>query len=154
MYTLNRHYAPGLAPFVISFLLIFLITPLSAQKKKKSVPPPKPSGLVIADNESTKYRIVLPSGASEHEVTASRVLQDHILQISGTALPIISASDHRSPYEIVLGQNERIAQAGLSINLNELGDDGFLIATDSARLFIVGGNEKGTLYGVYTFLEK
>ncbi|MEQ8530277.1 MAG: DUF4838 domain-containing protein, partial [Imperialibacter sp.] len=56
-------------------------------------------------------------------------------------------------YEIVLGQNERLGELGISVNLNGLGEDGFIIRTDSARLLITGGNEKGTLYGVYTFLE-
>ena len=135
-------------------LVLLLASPLSAQKNKKSIASPAPAGLIIADNENTRYRIVLPSAASEHETKASLVLQEHILQISGAALPIIAADDHRSPYEIVLGQNERIVQAGLSVNLNELQEDGFIIVTDSSRLFIAGGSEKGTLYGVYTFLEK
>ena len=110
--------------------------------------------MVITDNESSRYRIVIPSASTESEKKAATVLQDYLLQISGTVLPIIEANKHRSPYEIVLGQNERLAQAGVNINLNELKEDGFTIRTDSMRLFIVGGNEKGTLYGVYTFLEK
>jgi hypothetical protein len=135
--------------------LLILFFPLSAQKgKKKSAPIPAPTGIVLTDNEVSRYRIVVPSAATESEMKASKVLQDYLLQISGAALPVIAADKHRSPYEIVLGQNERLEQAGVSINLNTLKEDGFVIRTDSMRLFIIGGNEKGTLYGVYAFLEK
>lgn len=142
------------AGLLIMYLLIF-VSPLSAQKnKKKQTAVTPPSGLVIANSEETKYRIVIPSAATSSESKAAEVLQNYLLQISGAVLPIIESNKHRSPYEIVLGQNERIAQAGLSINLNDLNEDGFAIKTDSMRLFIIGGSEKGTLYGVYTFLEK
>jgi hypothetical protein len=142
------------ASFTLLLCFTFFVSPLSAQKKKKPIPGTGSNGLVIADNEKSNYRIVVPSAPTESEKKASAVLQRYLLEISGTALPIIESDKHKSPYEIVLGQNERITQAGLNINLNELKEDGFLIRTDSMRLFIVGGNEKGTLYGVYTFLEK
>jgi len=136
--------------------LLLSIFPASAQKgkKKKTQLVPAPAGIVITDNEMSRYRIVVPSAATESEKKAATVLQDYLLQISGAVLPVIAADKHRSPYEIVLGQNERLEQAGVSINLNILKEDGFVIRTDSMRLFITGGNEKGTLYGVYTFLEK
>jgi hypothetical protein len=66
------------------------------------------------------------------------------MKISGAALPIIPANQHRSPYEIVLGQNERIDELGTAINYPSLKEDGFIIKTDSLRLIIAGGNEKGT----------
>ena len=81
-------------------------------------------------------------------------MQDYLLQISGAAIPIVAADKARSRYEIVLGQNERLDELKIGLNLNTLKEDGFLIKTDSMRLIIAGGNEKGTLYGVYTFLEK
>ncbi|MCK5210481.1 MAG: DUF4838 domain-containing protein, partial [Cyclobacteriaceae bacterium] len=106
------------------------------------------------EDETSRYRIVIPSAATAHELRASKVLQDYLLQISGAALPIISSEKSVSPYEIVLGQNERLDELNIEINLNALENDGFIIKTDSLRLIIAGGNNKGTLYGVYTFLEK
>jgi hypothetical protein len=141
--------------FIMLLCTLLFISPLSAQKKKKKqVPAPQPQGIVLAENEVSRYNIVVPSAATESEKKSATVLQDYLLQISGAVLPVIEANRHRSPYEIVLGQNERLAQVGVSINLNELKEDGFAIRTDSMRLLIVGGSEKGTLYGVYTFLEK
>ena len=100
------------------------------------------------------YRIVLPSSASAQEQKAATVLQDYLMQISGAAIPIISANKPGSKYEIILGQNERLDALGIAVNFNELEADGFVIKTDSLRLVIAGGNDKGTLFGVYTLLEK
>ena len=52
-----------------------------------------------------------------------------------------------------MGQNDRLNELNPGIDFNALGEDGFVIMTDSARLIIAGGSDKGTLYGVYTFLE-
>jgi hypothetical protein len=81
-------------------------------------------------------------------------LQDYLLQVSGVALPVVAADKHRSSYEIILGQNERLDELSSRIDYKNLKEDGFVILTDSLRLIITGGNEKGTLYGVYSFLEK
>src|SRR5690606_38913588 len=78
----------------------------------------------------------------------------YLLQISGAAFPVVTALEGKSKHEIVLGQNPRLDELNTGINLNTLQEDGFVIKTDSLRLIIAGGNEKGTLYGVYTFLEK
>jgi hypothetical protein len=107
----------------------------------------------LTEGEFTRYRIVLPASPTQYESKASEVLQTILLEISGAALPIVSANEARSRYEVVLGQNERLDELNLNINFNALKEDGFVIKTDSARLIIAGGNEKGTLYGVYTFLE-
>ncbi|MFC2125218.1 DUF4838 domain-containing protein [Bacteroidota bacterium] len=148
--------------FVIFLIVVsFLVpgTPLLAQKKKKRRK--RKEEVTVSENiiltkedKISPYRIVIPSAPTEYEVKASKVLQDYLLQISGTALPIIAANKSKSDYEIVLGQNERLDDLRLGINLNDLKQDGFLIKTDNKRLVIAGGNKKGTLNGVYTFLEK
>ena len=38
--------------------------------------------------------------------------------------------------------------------MEELEEDGFVVLTQKGRLSITGGSEKGTLYGVYYFLEE
>jgi hypothetical protein len=132
---------------------------LSAQKKKnrskKKEDITLSSNIIITEeNQPSSYRIVIPSAPTPNELKASQVLQDYLLQISGVALPIIRADKSKSDYEIVLGQNDRLDELSIGINLNDLKQDGFLIKTDNKRLIIAGGNKKGTLYGVYTFLEK
>lgn len=146
--------------FILIVLICLLVTiepVLSQRKKSKSTKTvPVTSNILLADKGTTLYRIIIPSHPSPDVLKAAEILQGYILRISGAALPLISVEKNRegSPYEIVLGQNERLDKLGIEINFNELGDDGFIIMTDSLRLIIAGGNKKGTLYAVCTFLEK
>ncbi|HEY5917040.1 MAG TPA: DUF4838 domain-containing protein [Chryseolinea sp.] len=132
---------------------LIISTDALAQKSKRKKAKPSDQSIVLTEGGFSRYRIVLPSSPTLHETKASEVLQKYLLEISGAALPIVSTRDVRSRYEIVLGQNERLDELNLNLNLNSLKEDGFIIRTDSARLIIAGGNERGTLYGVYTFLE-
>jgi hypothetical protein len=137
-------------------VLIIIVSPITgaAQKKNKKKQSSVTHEIVLAEDEVSRYRIVVPSAATEHELKAANVLQSYLLQISATALPIVVADEAWSKYEILLGQNDRLDELNVGLNFNTLKEDGFLIKTDSMRLIIAGGNEKGTLYGVYTFLEK
>ncbi len=146
------------ALYIFLFLTGILLSAqhVSAQKKNRKKPEPSfvQPDIILAENEMSRYRIIIPSAATPNEVKAANILQDYLLEISGAALPVISADKHRSPYEIVLGQNDRLDDLAIKININALKEDGFTIKTDSLRVIIAGGNEKGTIYGVYTFLEK
>ncbi len=155
MYT-NRLYASFRLVIIILIGINTTFQPVSGQRKKKTRAEPIPviQNIVLADKGLSNYRIVIPSSATIHEQKAAEVLQDYLLEISDAALAIITADKKKSPYEIILGQNERLDGLGITVNYNELGKDGFVIRTDSLRLIISGGSGKGTLYGVYTFLEK
>lgn len=136
-----------------SLLLCLLLSVCTFAQKKKKQPAPE-QNIVLAENGATRYAIIIPVHATEYERKAATVLQDYLAQISGAAFPVIASNKIRSPYEIVLGQNERIDELAIPINYQQLKEDGFVIKTDSSRLIISGGSEKGSLYGVYTFLEK
>jgi len=145
--------------FITLILIVcFIVTvlPLSAQKKigKKVIAAPAPDIVLTMGDETSPYRIIIPSAASTHELKAAKVLKDYLIQISGTALPIISSDKPVNTFEIILGQNERLEEIGVKVKYDKLKKDGFIIKTDNLRLIIAGGNGKGTLYGVYTFLEK
>lgn len=141
---------------IIIIGIMMLVQPASAQKKKnrKTESVPAIQNIVLADKALSTYRIVIPVSATIYEQKAATVLQDYLIQITDAVLPIVASDKTRSSYEIILGQNERLDELGISINFNELREDGFIIRTDSLRLIITGGNGKGTVYGVYTFLEK
>ncbi len=144
---------------LVSFLIITgLMIPsqtASGQKKKdKAQPKTIPPKIVLAQNGNSLYRIVIPATATPQEHKAAAVLQDYLLQISGAAIPIVSSTRPGTKHEILLGQNEKLAELGIGVNFDELEADGFVIMTDSLRLVIAGGNDKGTIFGVYTFLEK
>lgn len=153
MITLPSRLAAGFC----AIALLALVTPpstLSAQQKNRNKKATLPlAEIVLTEKGLSPYRIVLPSAATAHEEKAAGILQKYLLEISGAALPILNAEQHRSKYEILLGQNDRLDDLGAGIDFNALGEDGFTIKTDSLRLIIAGGSDRGTLYGVYTFLE-
>ena len=133
------------SPFCIVVLAFYILIPFqsaSGQKKKnkKIADVPAVQNIVMAENMMSLYRIVIPASATPQELKASKILQDYLLQISGAALPVITADKPASKYEIILGQNERLDKLGITINFNELQADGFVIKTDSLRLIIAGGN--------------
>ena len=138
------------------YITFFCISGLLAQKKagKKRSENKTEQKIILTDNGSSQYNIIIPTHATPYELRAATVLQDYLLQISGAALPVITADKSRKSYEIIIGQNERLDELSAGINYKLLKEDGFVIRTDSSRLIIAGGGEKGSLYGVYSFLEK
>lgn len=104
------------------------------------------AGLTVVENGRTNYRIVLPEGSSPSEQFAASELQNHLHRISGVTIPI---GREKNTASILLGS--RAAPAG--VDLSGLGDEGFVIKTVGSDLVIAGGQLRGTMYGVYAFLE-
>jgi len=145
-----------LPAILFSFITFFCISGLFAQKKsgKKRSENKTEQKIILTDDGFSRYSIIIPTHASPYELRAANVLQDYLLQISGAAPAVVAADKSRNPYEILVGQNERLDEISAGINYKLLKEDGFVIRTDSLRLVIAGGSGKGSLYGVYSFLEK
>ena len=110
--------------------------------------------LTLADNGQTKYRIILPANAIPSERYAAEELQGYLEKISGAKLPIVSDTEKPTSSEILLGDNSHLAALLPKIDFAKLGPDGFVLRVDGNRLIIAGGKPRGTLNGVYTFLEE
>lgn len=103
-------------------------------------------------NGKSKYQIVLPSDASESEKTAARELQEYIQKMSGATLPVTSdkKTGRRS---IFVGFSPRVA-ALTGEQKPDADNESFTYRTVGRDLLIWGGSRRGTMYGVFTFLEK
>ena len=103
-------------------------------------------------NGHSNYTIVLSSNASLSEQTATRELQDYLYKISGVRLPIIHEG-RVNGRNIFVGYSKEIA---VLTNQPKPADDdeSFTYRKVGHNLLIWGGKQKGTMYGVYTFLEK
>lgn len=119
-----------------------------------------PKGLVIVENGRSKYRIMLPEGASPVEKYAARELQTFLKRIGGAELPIVSESDLSDPENagpgIFLGRTDTALRRVGEHRLKELGNEGLILKTSGDDLIIAGGffvQPRGTLYGVYALLE-
>jgi hypothetical protein len=109
---------------------------------------------VLADNGSTSWKIITGADAAPAERHAAQELQRFLKEISGAWLPVLDDRAAACPCEIIIGVNGRLEQLGVQPDWQRLGDDGFLIQTIGDNLVIAGGSPRGTLYGVYTFLEE
>lgn len=113
-----------------------------------------PDSLCLTNAGKSAYRIVIPRNASDVEIEAASKLQKYLEEISGAQLPVRKERRWTRKHEILVGRTRQMKQIEPDIHLPDLEEDGFAIVTAGDKLIITGGKDKGTLYGVYSFLEK
>jgi hypothetical protein len=111
------------------------------------------ASLLLAENGRSAYSIVIAQAASPSEKYAAAELQTFLHQICGARLPINTDEQPLGAHEIILGDNAHLRRLALDVDFAALGDEGFVIRTAPPHLVIAGGRLRGTMYGVYTFLE-
>ncbi len=134
-----RHLKPSLFKFSLTLVLLLLTAAASA------------ANWLFRDGRSD-YQIVISSEASTSEQTAARELQLYIEKMSGVRLPITNniETDGKS---IFVGYNSRVADL-TGARKPRTNDENFTYRTVGHNLFIWGGSQRGTMYGVFTFLER
>ena len=99
----------------------------------------------------TDYTIVLPAEASKSERTAAKELQKYVKEISGAVLDI-SEGTIANGKKIYVGYNRK-ADAFRNVSEYDVEDEGFTYRKVGHDLIIYGGRHRGTMYGVFSFLE-
>ena len=107
---------------------------------------------VLFKNGHSAYSIVLPEDASTSEKTAARELHEYLRQIGGAELPVVTASRVKGP-AIYVGFCDRTALLP-GVSKPAADDDSFTYRNRGRNLYIWGGSERGTMYGVFSFLEQ
>jgi len=102
----------------------------------------------------SEYRIVLSADAIPAEKRAAEELQRFLEEISGARLPIVRDDQPVEGGMILLGDSAALRRLNVGIAFDGLGAEGFVLQTAGKHLIISGGRPRGTLYGVYTFLDK
>ncbi len=106
----------------------------------------------IVRNGRSAYHIVTSQYASSCERHAAAELQKYIYESTGVCVPYFSDRCPCRGPEIAIGTPPRDYP---HVDTAALGEEGFVIRTDArGNLLIQGGSPRGTLYGVYRFLEK
>jgi alpha-glucuronidase len=111
-------------------------------------------GLVLVHDGNSAYSICVSREASSSEKRAAAELQQFLTEISGVRLPIITDSQEATGPLIIVGKSTGTDLLKIDIPLGRLGREGFALKTLGKHLMIAGGQQLGTMYGVYTFLEK
>ena len=107
----------------------------------------------LFNNGKSDYSIVLCKNASTSEQTAAKELQQYLEQIGGVVLPIITRAElQEGQPHIAIGYNKHFGEE-LGVERPDDNDEGFTYRTVGDNIWIYGGKQRGTMYGVYSFLE-
>lgn len=92
--------------------------------------------------------IVVSDDASATDIYASQRLKHYLDRITGKNIEIVTNNDS-SEYEICVGATRRAEN-----DFSESADGSYIITSTDKRIIINGAGNKGTINGVYAFLEK
>lgn len=107
----------------------------------------------IIENRKSTYHIVGSEHSDECERYAASELQKYIYQSTDVLIPYFAQRCEKRSAEIMVGKGTRgnfLTDEELSL----LTDEGFVIKSVGEDIFICGKTSRGTLYGIYGFLEK
>ncbi|MBQ4104617.1 MAG: DUF4838 domain-containing protein [Clostridia bacterium] len=119
----------------------------------KYVPQEVASPMAIVENGKSDFVIVTNDNPDATIITASKEMQDYIEKISGAKLSIITERNYKSEQKAIIIGETAIENDVVNIDRENIKKDGFLVYSNGDKLFISGAESRGTLYGVYTFLE-
>lgn len=102
-------------------------------------------------NGKTNYTIVVDKEASTSEKTAAKELANYLHEASGANFNISNDILH-TVRAIFIGYNRQVGKL-LGLKKPDATDESYTYLTRNGNLFIYGGAERGSMYGVYAFLE-
>ena len=106
----------------------------------------------LFSNGKSDYQIAIAENASESEKWAANELQHWIQEIGNVQLPVKTLNSSYKGPKILVGFNEQTAQK-TGAKKPQAGDESYHYSNDGADIVIYGGSERGTMYGVMSFLE-
>lgn len=122
--------------------LVFMTLPLRAGE------------LILAEKGETVYTIVVSGDAIKPETYAAEELAGYLKKVTGVPFRVVNDVTSVDKYRIIVGQNALSMKMLGEETISGLAEEEFIIRTEGSDLLIVGGRPRGTLYGVYEFLEK
>ena len=105
----------------------------------------------IAENGKAKVAIVIDSAATSARRQAAEDLAKHLVKITGGDFKVQFSPAEDRP-NILVGQ-QAVNMIYPELNTEGLGTDGIVIRTADDNLLLFGGEPRGTLYAVYSFLD-
>ena len=110
--------------------------------------------ITLAAKSKTDYCIVIASDASAPEKTAATELRQYLKQVTGADFVVKTEYEVKAGApRILVGQSASAKRLVPDVDWTGLKHDGIVIRTVGSDLVLAGGQPRGTLYAVYTFLE-
>lgn len=137
------------AAVVLICVLLGVMTLMEAGMPRATAAP-----LVLAEGGQTDYRIVIPSPADVSTEAVAGDFAQILEQITGAAFPVVADTQPPQPREIVVGHdNARLGALGLASIAGDFAQGEYEIRTVGEHLIIAGGPPRGTINGMYGFLQ-
>ena len=109
-------------------------------------------GVLILCTGSASPVIVYSPAATAAEKTAVQELAEHLKKITGKSVRCVKEGEKFKSSRPVYVGHTRFASS--RVDLKNFGPEESLIRSYGKKLMITGGRPRGTLYGVYEFLER
>ena len=145
---------------LISFMEVFLLSigiiPVDKTVNyggEEYTAPEVSNPLYIVEDGESDYYIAVPDSHGECIDTAAEELQTYIEKISGVKLAVASESALPEGADAVYLGETALSDA-VDFDYSSIKEDGFLLYSDGENFIIRGEDDRGTLFGVYTFLEE
>jgi hypothetical protein len=98
------------------------------------------------------WDIVVADDAPAGEAFAAEEFRTIFAQASGVELPIVKTTD-RPERHVFIGAGKAMQASPVGFAIEKMGGEDLRIIARDQLIAIAGGRPRGTLYGVYTFLE-
>ncbi|MCA9412590.1 MAG: DUF4838 domain-containing protein, partial [Candidatus Omnitrophica bacterium] len=109
----------------------------------------------LFDGGETDYSIVLSKESSDSERWAAEELKHWLEKVSGAEFPIVTDPDSLPEQAIVLGYGSHLNKLmRFEIEKPAPADESFTYRNVGPSIVIWGGRDRGTMYGVMSFLER
>lgn len=109
------------------------------------------------ENAATDYDVVVSSRATETELFAAEEFINFTQQVTGVQLELKTdnqVSFSETEKVVCIGNTRLLKFTDYEVDKTALNTDGFIIKNFGEMIFICGAVDRGTLYGVYEFLER
>ena len=139
-----------LRPVAVTRYFLRLIPPVTlAQLITAATVVPLAAAVDLADLDD--WRIVVAPGAIASEEYAAEELRAHLVLAGGPELQILSAPEGPGGHFFIGPDAASLSPAGF--DPADYGPEDLRIVVRPGAVVVAGGRPRGTLYGVYTFLE-
>ena len=140
-------------PKILLGLFLVLSSLIIQCSQKKSQISEKEWDALPADGPALSVfeSVFCSSGATESELYAAEEFIRLYKEFTGKELTLDSTNSQLG--KVILIGAEATAAAGLPVNTEKMGEEGFTIKIAMDKIAIYGGPPRGTLYGVYEFFE-
>jgi hypothetical protein len=110
---------------------------------------------VLFKEGRTDYSIVIGENATESEKWAASELQFWLNKVSGAEFPLRLDQGAPGDHEIIIGLNNHSkALLAAEQSLALANEDAYIYKNVDSNIVIWGGKQRGTMYGVMSFLER